>query len=69
MLQKHPENRISAVEALEHQWFKNNGDDPGPKPVVSVERNMFNQKTKMNNDLNDSNNNNMNALADENENN
>jgi serine/threonine protein kinase len=69
MLQKHPENRISAVEALEHQWFKNNGDDPAPKAVVNIERNMFNQKTKMNNDLNDSNNINMNALADENENN
>jgi len=30
---------------------------------------MFNQKTMMNNDINDANNINMNALADENENN
>jgi hypothetical protein len=27
MLQKYPENRISAKEALEHKWFKMNPEE------------------------------------------
>ena len=36
MLQKHPNNRISAEQALNHKWFKMHQEDP----KMSISRNM-----------------------------
>lgn len=64
MLQKHPENRISAVEALEHKWFKDHEEETkatenGQNPPSS---NIFNAQDKVPININS---NDFNAMVDD----
>jgi hypothetical protein len=36
LLQKHPENRLSAVDALNHQWFKMFGQGEKKQVVLPI---------------------------------
>lgn len=47
MLKKHPEERISAVDALQHKWFKNH-DDEKPADQEQQRNNIFNAQDQVN---------------------
>jgi serine/threonine protein kinase len=56
MLQKNPNNRITAEEALSHNWFKHFREEPMFQiaPSIDGENNIFNlnEKVTINDDLN-----------------
>jgi serine/threonine protein kinase len=50
LLQKHPENRLSAVEALNHQWFQINGEKKVVIPIIASRKEIkmeFEEKDKV----------------------
>lgn len=48
MLQKYPENRISAKEALEHKWFKMNPEEGEPPQLKVMKLPVLEKSTPVN---------------------